>query len=223
MVRPVQDGGKEPILLLSSKRLHTVCRKSATARNNEAGPSLGSEARGSSTPKDSAPDIAASSAGASDSTAANGEALNVSAAPGSSGASVYEQVLTLWPQCSISAAALNANAAVDLQLELRSRVNGRVLWSMSMELASLESAKTVLPVRKLGDTGAEMELQIAVYAGLQTSSGVFPHVWHVTRCSSKHSQHSRVGSLLWCMCSGSCCLCRHRMHIFNHVLAVSIQ
>ena len=103
-----------------------------------------------------------------------GEVFNVSALA-SGGASVYEQVLTLWPQRSISVAALDSNAAVDLQLELLSRVDGRVLWSMSMELASLKSAKTVLPVRELGDTGAEMELQIAVYAVPQLSSGAIPH------------------------------------------------
>ena len=44
-----------------------------------------------------------------------------------------------------------------------------------MELASLKSAKTVLPVRKVGDTGAEMELQIAVYAVPQLSSGAIRH------------------------------------------------
>ena len=94
MVKPLQESGKEPILRLSSERLHTVSRKCATARDGEVGPSPGSEARGSSTPKDSAPDSAASSAGASNSTAANGEAVNFTAAPDSSGALVYEQVLT---------------------------------------------------------------------------------------------------------------------------------
>ena len=177
MVRHVQDGGKEPILRLSSERLHTVSRKSATRRNSESGPSLGSEARNSTASKHRAPDNASSGAGASDSAAANGEASNVSAPPGSSGASVFEQVLTLWPERSTSVAGPDVDAAVDLKLELLSRVDGRVLWTMSMELASLKSAETQWPIQNVGDTGAEMQLQIAVYAGLQQSSGVLPHVW----------------------------------------------